>query len=629
MKGLGLWFASKIIFAVGLFTSLFILYSVGYETFSTMVQMGIPLLGICIITFLSYSLPERIRRFKIIRFLDLSLFILGLTAIAYTVIFFNEIAQRIGNTTTLDLAASFLILLIVWEYSRRMAGLPLSLVALFFLIYAWAGPYMPGFMAHQGYSFSRILRYMGLGQEGIYGIALASVCQIIFVYIIFSSFLEKMGGGQFFMNLALALVGRLKSGPAQVAVVSSSFFGTISGSAVANVVVDGWLTIPMMKKMGYKPHFAAAVEAAASTGGQIMPPVMGIGAFIMADITGIPYIKICAAAAIPAILYYLSLAFTVHMEAVKLGFKPVKREDLPNLLNTLKEGAHFLITIFGLLTLMISGLSPEGSCFYAILILIVVKTLRDLRQVNLSYFKEMVIEPLVKGAKSASMVLLACACVGIVIGSVTMTGLGSAFSELVMKTVQIHLLVALFSIMIASLVLGMGLPTVAAYLLLVIVTAPALVQAGVPLLSAHLFVFYFGAISAITPPVALAAYAAAGIGDCDPFKTGYTATRLAFVGLFVPYMFIYGKPLILIGSPMEIIFAAMTAILGVFTLSIGSVGYFITKVNSLERIMLLIGSILLIKPGYITDVIGIILVGIVLSKQIMPAIYGKGIVKIG
>ncbi len=308
------------------------------------------------------------------------------------------------------------------------------------------------------------------------------------------------------------------------------------------------------------------------------------------------------------------------MEARKLGFKAVKREDLPKPLETLKRGAHFLITIFALLFFMVIGYSPEGSCFWAIIVMIIVKALRDRRQVSFQYLKENIIVPLAHGAQSAIMVLLACACVGIVIGSVTMTGLGSAFSELVAKTAEIHLLVALVCIMIASLILGMGLPTTAAYLILVIVTAPALADVGVPLLSAHLFVFYFGAMSAITPPVALAAYAAAGIGECDPFRTGFTATRLAIVGFIVPFMFIFGKPLILIGSPIEIILAAITATLGVFTLSIGSVGYFIKKVNVLERMLILIGAFCLIKPGYITDLIGLILVAFVLGRQIVPFI---------
>ncbi len=612
-------FQPRIVFATGLISSLFILYSIGVNRFSSMVQMGIPLTGICILTYFAKPLPEKFRKIKILNILNLIFFFLGLSSIVYNTVFFNDIAQRMGNLTALDLISSFFILAIVWEYSRRVAGLPLSLIALFFIFYCYFGAYMPGFMAHQGYSFSRILRYMSLSQEGIFGIPLSAVCDVIFVYVIFSAFLEKLGGGQFFTDLALALVGRLRSGPAQVAVVASSFFGTISGSAVANVVVDGWLTIPMMKKMGYKPHFAAAVEATASTGGQIMPPVMGIGAFIMADITGIPYIKICAAAAIPAVLYYLSLAFTVHMEAVKLGFKPIQSEDLPKPLETLKRGAHFLVTIFALLLFMLLGYSPEGSCFFAIIVIIALTVLKDLRQVNLLYLKEKIIDPLVSGAKSATMVLLACACVGIVIGSVTMTGLGSAFSELVTKTAEIHLLVVLVSIMIASLILGMGLPTVAAYLLLVIVTAPALQQVGVPLLSAHLFVFYFGAISAITPPVALAAYAAAGIGECDPFKTGYTATRLAMVAFIVPYMFIYGKPLILIGTPLEIILAAITATFGVFALSVGSVGYFMKKLNVFERILTIIGALCLIKPGFMTDIIGIVLVALGIGKQILSA----------
>lgn len=608
--------SSKVIYAVGIFTSLFIIYSVGFYRYSTMVQIGIPLMGICILTFFSYPLPERIRRIRFLNILDLSFLCLGLASILYNIIFFHEIAQRMGNPTFSDLAASLFFLLIVWEFSRRVAGLPLSIIALFFILYCYAGPYMPAFMAHQGYSVNRILRYMSLSQEGIYGVALSTVMNMIFIFIIFAAFLEKSGGGKFFIDLALALVGRLRSGPAQAAVASSAFFGTISGSAVANVVGTGTFTIPLMKKMGYKPHFAGAVEAVASSGGQIMPPVMGAGAFIMADITGISYLKICAAAAIPACLYYISLALAVHMEARKLGFTRVPKGDLPRIREVLKKGAHFLIAVFVLLGFLITGYSPEGSCFYALLSVIVLSILRNAKRVSVQFIKESIIDALADGSQKAIMVVMACACVGIVIGSVTMTGVGSAFSELVTKVGEIHLLFGLVCIMLASLVLGMGLPTVAAYLLLVIVTAPALVELGVPLLAAHLFVFYFGAISAITPPVALAAYAGAGIAGADPFKTGYTATRLGIVAFIVPYMFIYGSPLILIGSPLEIVLATLTALVGVFNLAIGSIGYFVKKLNFLERILIIVAAFCLIKPGYLTDLVGLVLMVPVIARQL-------------
>lgn len=354
-----------------------------------------------------------------------------------------------------------------------------------------------------------------------------------------------------------------------------------------------------------------------------MPPVMGAGAFIMADITGISYLKICAAAAIPACLYYIGLAFAVHMEARKLGFSPISRENLPLMIEVLKKGAHFLVVIFALLYFLVAGNSPEGSCFKALLILVALNILKNANHLSLKFIRESIIEPLVDGSEKAVMVVMACACVGIVVGCVTMTGVGSAFSELVTKAMEINLLFALVCVMLASLLLGMGLPTVAAYLLLVIVTAPALVGIGIPLLAAHLFVFYFGCMAPITPPVALAAYAGAGIAGADPFKTGYTATRLGIVAFIVPFMFIYGEPLILIGSTFEIIIATITAILGVFILAIGNIGFFIRKLNFMERILAIIASFCLIKPGYITDLIGIILMTLVLGRQMIETVKKK------
>jgi TRAP transporter 4TM/12TM fusion protein len=393
-------------------------------------------------------------------------------------------------------------------------------------------------------------------------------------------------------------------------VVASALFGTISGSAVANVAGTGVFTIPLMKKAGYEPKFAGAVEAVASTGGQIMPPVMGAGAFILAEITGTPYIRVCAMAIIPALLYYFGVAVAVHFEAIRKGLKPVAKEDVPNLLGVIKEGWFFLIPIFTLIVLLIIGYSPGRCAFFAILASILIGVIR--RSLGFSE----IFKTLAQGAQMSLQLVSLCACVGVVVGAITMSGIGVKFSEFVILLSGGKLFLALIFNMIASIILGMGVPTVAAYLLLVVVTAPTLVQMGMSLFNAHFFVYYFGCLSAITPPVAMAAYTGAGIAGSGPMETGLTASRIGLVAFIVPFFFAYSPVFLLEGSLTDLFIAIPSAAIGIIILSLSTIGCGLrNKYSYFERIILLASAILLIKPGIYTDLAGLALFALVLTYK--------------
>jgi TRAP transporter 4TM/12TM fusion protein len=584
--------------------SFFILWTTALGEYPPMVQMGIPLLLGTMLVFLFKPLKENtpLALSEIIPIIGI------IVAAGYVILFYDDIANRIGITTITDTVISIIGVIIILEMARRMTGLIIPGISLTFLAYCLFGGYIPGPLGHNGFSFERIARYMWLSGDGVFGIPTATVVAYIIIFIIFAAFLEGSGTGKFFIDLSYALTGRIRSGPALTAVIASSFFGTINGSAVANVAGTGVFTIPLMKRAGYKPYFAGAVEATASTGGQIMPPVMGAGAFIMAEITGIPYVKICVMALVPALLYYWGVGTAVHFEAVRLGLKPMKHEEgAPTFGKILKEGWVYLSPIIVLVTLLVLGYSPGWCAFIAILVSIGIGLIKKSMKLG------QITGTLVKGAKMSLELISLVACVGIIVGSVTMSGIGVKFSELVISLSGGHLFIALFLVMVASIILGMGVPTVAAYLLLVVVTAPALIQMGISLISAHFFVYYFGCLSAITPPVALAAYAGAGIAGANPMQTGLTATRICLTAFIVPFMFAYNPVLLLEGTLIDIIVALPTSFLGVLILSMATIGSdFRKSFNYYERGFLLASAVLLIKPGIYTDISGIVLFIIVL-----------------
>jgi len=517
----------------------------------------------------------------------------------------SAIAARAGAPITADIILGALLVLLVFEAARRTVGWPIILVSVLFLFYAYFGQAMPGMLAHRGYSIARIFPYLYLTDAGIFGIPLGVSARFILLFIVFGTFLDRSGAGIFFRDLSLALTGRFVGGPAKSAVIFSAFIGSITGSSTANVVTTGTFTIPLMKKLGYDPAFAAGVEADASTGGQILPPVMGAAAFVMAEFLGKPYLDIMIAAAVPAFLYFATSYFMIHFRALRDGLVGLPRKELPNLKTTLLGGFYYFIPLVLLVVLLFRGLSPARSVFFAIIITIGLSWLRRETRMGATDIYHALAEGVIKALEVAA----ACAVAGIIIGMVTMTGLGLKFSTLIEQLSMGHLLLALPLTMIASLFLGMGVPTTAKYIILATLVAPALVKLGAPLLAAHLFILYFGTDADITPPVGLAAYAAAGIAGANPLLTGYEALKMGITAYIVPFMFLYGPALLLNGSLAEILLSFATALFACVGLGAAMQGYFVRSMPFWHRPILFIGSVMLMETSLLWDMIGFALVG--------------------
>jgi TRAP transporter 4TM/12TM fusion protein len=544
---------------------------------------------------------------------DVILFLTSAGICLWIFIYSYDIMNRAGRFLDVDVVVGSVLILIVLEAARRSTGWPVPLVAIVFLLYSLFGPYLPEFLIHKGYSIKRLSTYLALSTDGVFGVPLGVSANFIFLFILYGAILQKSGAGKFFTDLAFSLTGWTRGGPAKAAVTSSCFFGMISGSSVANTVTTGTFTIPLMKKTGYPPHFAGAVEASSSTMGQIMPPIMGAGAFIMAELLGITYFKVCIAAAIPAVLSFFAIFMQVHFKAVLMGIQGIPRAELPSLQRTLLDGWHHLISIALLVYFLVLNFSPERAVFWAILATVACSYLRKHTRMSVRN----IFEALRDGAIGSVEVAAACAAAGIIVGCITMTGLGLKLSSLIVDLSGGKLLLALPFTMIACLALGMGVPTTAQYIIISALAAPALIQLGVVAIAAHLFIFYFGTRADITPPVALAAYAGAGIAGSNPMKTGVTAFQLGIAGYIVPFMFIYGPELLIIGSATKIVLATLTATFGVYCLAAGVQNCLFIRTTFYERILLLITSFLLIKPGLTTDLVGLALFGVVYLSQKM------------
>lgn len=542
-------------------------------------------------------------------------FVLGLAFVGiagYYIVNYKDLVARSGAYTTLDLIIGAIGIVLVLEACRRIVGIPIVVIASLFILYAYFGPYMPGFMNHRGYGISRIISHLFYTTEGIMGMPLGLCATFIFLFILFGSFLEKTGIGQFFIDLSNGIAGFSAGGPAKVAVLTSALQGTVSGSSVSNTVTTGSFTIPLMKSLGYSPEFAGAVEAAASTGGQIMPPIMGAAAFLIAEAVGVNYFDVAKAAIIPAILYFSGIWIMVHLEAKKLGLKGVPREKLPKIWPLLRDKGHLLLPLVAIVALLIMGKTPTFSALGGIAASIVVPYLRKSTWVP---FKE-VASALVSGAKNTIGVACACGVAGIIVGVVTLTGLGLKLGEGLFSLTGGLILPTLFFTMITSLVLGMGVPTTANYLITSVIAAPIIMKLGVPALAAHMFAFYFGILADITPPVALAAYAGSAISGGNAFKTGCNATKLAIGAFIIPYIFVLSPELILIDTVWyEVIQIICTSLIGMLGVSACMTGYLMGKTAWWERILLLAGGLMLIIPGLITDLCGIGLVGGVAAFQ--------------
>lgn len=593
--------------------SLFQLYTAAFGVFEAQIQRAIHLGFALVLVYLLY--PARLsKRKEGVKWLDVLFALLGLAVGAYVVVEYTDLMMRAGLPTTGDIVFGAVCILLVLEASRRVVGIPITIVAMFFLAYAYWGPYFPGMFAHRGFSYTRIITHMYVTTEGILGMPVGVAATFVYMFILFGAFLHKTGLGKFFIDLALAATGHRIGGPAKVAVLASGFFGTISGSSVANTVTTGTFTIPLMKSIGYKPEFAGAVEAAASTGGQLMPPIMGAAAFVMSQFIGIAYIEIAIAAALPALLYYLAVGFMVHMEAKRLGLQGIPKNRLPNLKKVLSEGWHLLIPLFVIVYLLVQGYTPLRAALVCIVVTVAIAMMKKSTRLNVKD----ILDALESGARSAIGVSAACACAGIIIGVVTLTGVGLKIANGIVVLSGGSFFLTLFLTMIASIILGMGLPTTAKYIVLASMAAPAIMKFGVPIMAAHLFIFYFGIVADLTPPVALVSYAAAGIAQSNPMKTGFTGLRLAMAGFLIPYIFVYNPGILLIDTtPLEVVLIAATSILGAFSLALAGSGFWMRPLNIIERLVLFGSAISLIFPGTLTDIGGaVVLAGIwFLQKQ--------------
>jgi TRAP transporter 4TM/12TM fusion protein len=606
-KASGLVAKITALIAVGM--SSYHLFTGSFGAPEALLHRSIHLLFTLVLVFLINPLSKKQRKW----WLDgvfLSLSLISIIYLFWNYEYFVTRYPYVHPLSKFDLILGIIITLILLEAARRSIGLAMPITAVVFIIYAYLGPHMPGLLRHAGQNTETIVDQLYMTTEGIFGIPLGVSATYVILFVIFGAFLERSGTGQFFMELAAATTGKTRGGPGKIAVISSGLFGTISGSAVANVMVTGQFTIPMMKKTGFQPHFAGAVEATASTGGQIMPPVMGAAAFVMAEFTGLPYITVCKHALIPAVLYYLSCFMAIHFEAIRTNLKGML-EEVPSLISVFLNKGHLLLPVVIIIYMMFAGYTPMYACIFAIISVVILANLKKASRMGVIK----IFQALEEGAKGTVSVAIACACAGIIIGVINLTGLGLKFTSFVLLLAGESLALALFFTMIAGIILGMGLPTTAAYIVMAALLVPALVKLGIPTIAAHMFAFYYAIISAITPPVALAVYAGAGLAGSNMWKTGFAAVRIGAPGFIIPFMFAYEPSLLFIGSSWSIITSFFTASIGVVMLAAGMMGWFLRETNWIERILLIAAAILLIKPGFYSDIIGFIFLGLVIFMQ--------------
>ena len=532
---------------------------------------------------------------------------------AYIWLDYLGVVERAGMPDSMDTIMGTMLVLLVLDCSRRMSGWALTILGTAFILYGLFGRDIPGIFAHRGYTWAQLVNHFFANTEGIYGTSVNVAASYIFLFILFGAVMARSGMGSFFNDLAMALAGHTKGGPAKVAVISSGFLGSINGSAVANVVTTGAFTIPLMKKTGYSKDFAGAVEASASVGGQLLPPVMGAAAFIMAEIISIPYSQIIIYAAIPALLYYLGILIQVQLRAGKLGLHGLPKDRLPRVKEVMKDKGHLLIPIAILLYLLLfSGVTVLYAAFYTILATIVVAGAKK----NTRMSVRDIIDSFADGARQTVPVAMACACVGIIVGVISKTGFGLTMSSSIISLGQQSLMLTLVFTMITCMILGMGVPSIPAYIITATIAAPALAKLGVPVVAAHLFSFYYAMFANLTPPVALAAFAAAGISGGDPMRTGFASVKLAIAGFIVPFMFVYSPELLLLDTGLfEGLRVAVGACIGVFMIGVAVEGYLFTKVNIVMRLIAFGGALALIDPGLYTDMIGVLILVAVTGLQ--------------
>jgi len=572
--------------------SLFQIYTGGAGIFEPRLQRAIHVAFLLPVAFLLFPATKKSPKDRI-TIIDAILAILALVPVIFIAVESERLYLRfefVTPVTNIEMALGLLNVLLLLEAVRRAVVPAMAALGAVSILYCFVGPYLPGVLHCRFLPFDRIIEMLYLLQDqGIYGTITGLSATFIALFIIFGAFIYVSGVGDFFTDVACKLAGKTTGGPAKIAVISSGFFGSISGVAAANVLATGTFTIPLMKRLGYRKRFAGAVEAAASTGGLIMPPIMGAAAFVMAEITKIPYIKICGAAAISAVLYYLSVGLMVHFEAVKQGLRGIDMKEVPPLRSIL-QNAYLLIPIIGLVYLLVIGYSPFMAAFVSILLAFATSFFR--RKTRMT--PRRILGALEMGGRNMVTVALACIGAGLIISVLTNTGLALALSSVIVSWSRGIFIFALFLVMVSSIILGMGLPCTPAYIIAVSVGGPALIAMGSDLLATHMFVYYFAILAAVTPPVAIAAYAAAAIAGSDPLMTGFTALKLAIAGFIIPYVFMYNPAVLLMGSVLEVFTSSLLLIAAIIFVASGLIGWLIEKVNILERVLLLAAGAALI-----------------------------------
>ncbi len=615
----------KVIFFTLIAFSLFQIYTGIFGQYTAYIQRTVHLGFALSLIFLLFPARRKTKKSSI-PWYDYLLVLLSIIVCGYWPVFYDSLVQQIGSISDTQLIIGGVAILLVLEGARRAVGLPITVIAVIFLIYALFGPYMPGVLAHRGLSMNQLVGSMFFTTEGILGTPLQVSSTYIFLFLLFGAFLVQTGVGQYFNDLAISIAGKRTGGPAKVAIFSSALNGTISGSSVANTVTTGSYTIPMMKKLGYHKNFAGAVEAAASTGGQIMPPIMGAAAFLMIEFAGESYWNIAKAATIPAILYFAGIWIMTHLEAKRIGLHGLPDKDIPPKATVLKK-IHLLFPILAIVYFLFVGFSVERAALYGILTTIIVSLFRKDTRITPSKF----IVALQSGARTALGVAAATACAGIIVGVVTKTGLGLKLGNSLVSvagtlanSVETQLLLTLFFTMIASIILGMGSPTTANYIITSTIALPAILalndnlEVAIPVLAAHMFVFYFGIVADITPPVALAAFAATGISGGEPIRTGFNAAKLAIAAFIIPYMFVLNPTLLMIdASVFDIVWSLVTALVGMIAIGACMIGYWYKPLNWVERIITLTTGIMLLYPEGNTDLFGLGIFIVLLVIQII------------
>ena len=556
--------------------------------------------------------------------LDFAFAVIGAVPCIYLAFNYNTIVNTMGSVGNTTIRAMGLILVVMLFFlCRRTHGWALPIIRLVFMVYALFGRYMPGLLLHKGIPMDRLLDKLFLGQDGIFGTPLGTGVSYIFLFVLFGTLLGETGLSDFFNDLACSIAGKASGGPAKVAVISSGLMGMISGSGAVNVCTTGVFTIPMMKKLGYRAYFAGAVEAVASCGGQIMPPVMGAAAFILAEYVGYSYTSVMYAALIPAILYYISCFLMVHQEAKRMGLRGLPPEEIPNFKKVLIGQGILILPILLLVGLMVEGRTAKFAVYFSMAALIVENILLGLITKKLHIGKFKLLMPrdywsiLVRGTKTSLGMMISTAIVGIVVGVISMTGLGLSLSNYIVKLAGESLFLTMLFTAVTVIILGMGLPFTPCYIIAATVSAPALVTLGVPKIAAHMFVLYFCATAAFTPPVATAAYAAAGICNDSPWKVGYTALRLGVAGYLVPFAFVYCPQLVLVDVNLEIVWVLFNTIVGIYALCCGTIGYLRGSINIIFRVLLFVVGILCVYPETYTSIAGLIIFALVLGSRFL------------